>query len=263
MYTKNANLHIHSYHSDGIHAPWAIVHAAKLYGVDVLSITDHNEIRGTLMGARIANRLGLIFFPGIECMFGIKGRIYEILAYFYDVDDIKRFYEEYRYGNGFAPTFKSAEELISMIRKHGGAVVAPHPFGRKGIFRKLRHRGMIVDAIEDVNAFTATKRNHKAKNHTDGDSQFLRLGAADMHFFLGDIKKVYTHLESKTEISKQKIWNNLLGKNKDIEFIPVGKNFLPHKIFLQKPLCIIVYILNYPRLHFSYWLGKQNHNFKF
>jgi hypothetical protein len=258
-HTKSANLHIHTYHSDGIHSPHRILHLAKRYGVEVLSITDHNEIRGTITGAKIAERLGLIFFPGIELMFGVKGRVYELLAYFYEVEDIKKFYEEYRYTNGFAPTFKTVHEVVEMIRRHHGAVVVPHPFGRKGIFRKLRNRGMNVDAIEDVNAFTATKRNKKAKNHTDGDSQFLRFGAADMHFFVSDIKKVYTFLESDKEITKRAFWDNLLGKEKTINFKAVGKNFTPHKIFFQKPLCTVVYALNYPRLHASYWIGKRKH----
>lgn len=258
-YTKNANLHIHTYHSDGIHSPGYIVRSAKKFGVEILSITDHNEIRGTLSGAKIADRLGLIFFPGIELMFGVKGRVYELLAYFYDINDIKNFYNEYRYTNGFAPTFKSVPEVVSMIRRHNGAVVVPHPFGRKGIFRKLRNRGINVDAIEDVNAFTGEKRNKKAKNHTDSDNDFLRLGAADMHFFVSDIKKVYTFIESGQEITKRAFWDNLLGKNRTIFFEAVGKNFKPHKIIYQKPLCTLVYTLNYPRLHFSYWLGKRNH----
>jgi len=258
-YQKNANLHIHTYHSDGIYSPRHIVHSAKKFGVEILSITDHNEIIGTITGARIAERLGLIYFPGIELMFGVKGRVYEILAYFYELKDIKEFYEEYRYTNGFAPTFKTATEVVEMIRRHNGAVVVPHPFGRKGIFRKLRNRGMNVDAIEDVNAFTGEKRNKKAKNHTDHDNNFLRLGAADMHFFVSDIKKVYTFLESDHEITKRAFWENLLGKERTIKFKAVGRNFKPHKIIFQKPLCTLVYTLNYPRLHISYWIGKRKH----
>lgn len=262
-YQKNANLHIHTYHSDGIHSPRQIINAAKRFGVEIISITDHNEIQGTITGARIAEQSGLIFFPGIELMFGVKGRVYEILAYFYEVKDIKKFYQEYRYTNGFAPTFKSVPEVVAMIRRHKGAVVVPHPFGRKGIFRKLRNRGMNVDAIEDVNAFTGEKRNRKAKNHTDQDNDFIRLGAADMHFFVSDIAKVYTFLESNNEITKRAFWNNLLAKERTINFEAVGKNFKPHKIIYQKPLCTLVYTLNYPRLHFAYWMAKRSHKNNF
>lgn len=255
---KTLNLHIHTYNSDGVHAPWYILQRAKKMGLGVLSITDHNEIRGSLVGYKIAQRLGIIFFPGIECMFLVNNRVYELLAYFYEPNDLISFYSEYRYSNGFTPSFKNVAEVVQLIRKYNGAVVAAHPFGRKGVFRKLRNRGMNVDAIEEVNAFTGEKRNRKAKAHQDSDHEFLRLGAADMHFFVSDLAKVYTRLESETEITKRDIWDNLLGKKRNIKFIPVGKNFRPHKIFFQKPLCTLVYTLNYPRLHLSYWLGKFN-----
>lgn len=257
MYTLKANLHVHSINSDGIHIPSVIVAYAAFNNIRVLSITDHNEIHGTVRAAKLAEKVGIMFFPGIELMFMIGGRPYEILAYFYDIPTIEKFYKEYRFHNGFAPTFKKIEEVVNMVRKHNGAIVAPHPFGRKGIFRKLRHRGLNVDAIEDVNAFTGERRNKKARRHTDKDNNFLRLGAADMHFFLYDIKKVYTELSAKREFTKRNLWENLLGKKHTISFVPKGDSFLPHKVAFQKPLCVVVYALNYPRLYLRYKIGKR------
>lgn len=233
------------------------MHYAKLVGVNVLSITDHNEIRGSITASKVAERLGLIFFPGIELTFAIKGRPYEILAYFYNIEDAEKFYREYRFGNGFLPTFKNVSEVINLIDKYNGVEVVPHPFGRKGIFRRYRNRGLNVNAIEVMNAFTGEKRNGKAKDHKDGDSQFLKLGAADMHFFVDDIQKVYTQLTSNQEITKEAIWQNLRGEASSIQFKPTGHQFSEFKIWFQKPLCTVVYAINYPRLYLSYKMGKK------
>lgn len=232
---------------------------AKLAGIGALSITDHNEIRGSLVGAKIAEKLGLIFFPGIELTFHIKGKAYELLAYFYNVEDIKKFYQSYRFNNGFLPSYKNVGQVVELIHKHNGVDVVPHPFGRKGIFRRLRHRGLDVHAIETINAFTGEKRNNKAKRHHDGDSNFLKLGAADMHFFVGDIHKVYTELSSHQEITKRALWENLGGSANTINFKPIGHQFSQFKIWFQKPLCGVVYALNYPRLYLSYRFGKRKH----
>ena len=259
IYKIKANLHIHSYHSDGIFAPSFIVGYAKIAGLKVLSITDHNEIRGTITGAKIAEKLDLIFFPGMELTFHIKGKAYELLAYFDNLEDIKKFYGAYRFNNGFLPSFKNVAAVIRLIEKYRGIAVVPHPFGRKGIFRRLRNRGLNVRAIEVMNAFTGERRNKKAKRHQDGDNHFLKLAAADMHFFVSDIHKVYTELSSKNEITKETVWQNLKGESATINFRPVGHQFSPFKIWFQKPLCAVVYFLNYPRLYLAYRIGRRKH----
>jgi hypothetical protein len=250
------NLHLHSYYSDGFYSPWFIVKAAKMMGIKALSITDHNEISGTIRGARHAKKEGIIFFPGIELMFLVKGRFYEVIAYFKDEETIREFFYEYRYGNGFVPHFKNVAIVVEMIRKHEGAVVAPHPFGRKGIFRAMRNRGMNVDAIEVINGFTGEKRNLKAKRHQDSDSKFLRLGASDMHFFIDDLLRVYTEVELEGELTPKELWQNIIGDLRTIKFTAVGVKSSVVKISFQEILCGIVYMLNYPRLYASYKIGK-------
>jgi predicted metal-dependent phosphoesterase TrpH len=251
-----ASFHNHSFHSDGLHSPWVIVMAAKFLGIKALSITDHNEISGSLKALNVAEKNGLIFFPGIECMFRVKTRMYEMIALFYDGEHARAFFNEYRYQNGFWPHFKSLVEVVEMIRRHNGAVVAPHPFGRKGVFRKLKNKGINIDAVEIVNANTADKRNFKAKVHDYDDNHYLQFGAADMHFFLDDMKKVYTELEAEGEITKEMIWENLITARSDLKATPVGKTASPFRISLQNTLAGISYILNYVRLYFVYRVGK-------
>lgn len=256
MEIVKAALHMHSYHSDGIHSPSVITAFAKLSGIKVLSITDHNEIRGTLWAMGLAEKIGIIYFPGIELTFDVEGHIYELLGYFYNEKDIRNFYGEYRYTNGFLPLYKSVQEVVNLLRKHNGAVVSPHPFGRKGIFRKGRHRQIDVDAVEVINAFTGDRRNEKALERFRDNKEFLQFGAADMHFFVHDIAKTYTEIAGK-DITKKRIWGNILGHHHDLQFTPKGDNFPQYKITFQKPLCGFVYAINYPRLYLSYKDGKR------
>lgn len=181
------------------------------------------------------------------------------MAYFYTIDDAKDFYKNYRFKNGFLPHFDKVTDVIELIHKYNGLDIVPHPFGRKGVFRRLRHRGLDVHAVEVVNAFTGERRNQKAKRHVSGNNKFLKLAAADMHFFISDIHKVYTELSSEREMDKREIWENLQGKRRTIIFSPVGNQFNEFKIWFQKPLCAVVYTLNYPRLYLAYRFGKLRH----
>jgi len=62
----NYDLHCHSTASDGLLAPAEVVRRAAGNGVDVLALTDHDELRG-LAEARVeAATLGLRFIDGVE-----------------------------------------------------------------------------------------------------------------------------------------------------------------------------------------------------
>jgi predicted metal-dependent phosphoesterase TrpH len=62
----NADLHCHSVVSDGLLTPNAVVERAKANGVDLLALTDHDEIGGLEEAAHAANALGIRFVTGVE-----------------------------------------------------------------------------------------------------------------------------------------------------------------------------------------------------
>jgi predicted metal-dependent phosphoesterase TrpH len=64
--TLNADLHCHSTVSDGLLAPADVVRRAHGNGVELLSLTDHDEIRGLAEARAEADRLGLKFLDGTE-----------------------------------------------------------------------------------------------------------------------------------------------------------------------------------------------------
>lgn len=66
MHAVNADLHCHSTVSDGLLAPAALVERAAHNGVDLLALTDHDEVGGLDAAAAAAARYGLRFVPGVE-----------------------------------------------------------------------------------------------------------------------------------------------------------------------------------------------------
>ena len=62
----NYDLHCHSTGSDGLLAPRDLVRRAVERGVDVLALTDHDNLGGLQEAAAAANELGLHFVSGVE-----------------------------------------------------------------------------------------------------------------------------------------------------------------------------------------------------
>ena len=62
----NVDLHCHSHRSDGTMAPLEVVRRAHANGVRVLALTDHDEVSGLAEAQAEADRLGLVFVPGVE-----------------------------------------------------------------------------------------------------------------------------------------------------------------------------------------------------
>lgn len=66
MNAANADLHCHSTASDGTLAPADVVRRAHANGVDLLALTDHDELLGLPEAVATAAELGLRFVPGVE-----------------------------------------------------------------------------------------------------------------------------------------------------------------------------------------------------
>ena len=62
----NYDLHCHSTASDGLLAPAELVQRAADNGVDILALTDHDELRGLSEARARAGELGLRFVDGVE-----------------------------------------------------------------------------------------------------------------------------------------------------------------------------------------------------
>lgn len=83
----NADLHCHSAISDGTLSPEAVVERAHAQGVDLLALTDHDELGGQAAAMRTAHALGLAYVPGIEISVTWANETIHVLGLGIDPDD--------------------------------------------------------------------------------------------------------------------------------------------------------------------------------
>lgn len=61
-----ADLHNHSFLSDGILSIKDIVHYSKKVGLDCISITDHDTLAGVMQAYTLGEKIGISVIPGVE-----------------------------------------------------------------------------------------------------------------------------------------------------------------------------------------------------
>jgi predicted metal-dependent phosphoesterase TrpH len=138
----SADLHIHTHHSDGQDGPAEVVAWAARIGLDVIAITDHDQIDGARIASAIARRE-----PGSpEVIVGeeVSSLDGHILALFID---------------RLIPPDMSAAETVAAIHEQGGLAIAAHPYWRasstdhKGRVYSLGDRiaDLDLDAVEVIN----------------------------------------------------------------------------------------------------------------
>jgi predicted metal-dependent phosphoesterase TrpH len=170
-----ADLHIHTVYSyDGTASVPAVLARAKQVGLDVIAITDHDEIKGALKAFDLAPAFGIEVIPGIE----ITTAEGDLLALF------------------VRQSIKPGQSLIETILNvgdAGGICIAPHPMARgagmkslsgQAILRALDHpvTSRILIGIETYNA-TALDResNHLAQKLWAEYPRIAQVGNSDAH----------------------------------------------------------------------------------
>src|SRR5207249_10280533 len=107
-----ADLHMHTTASDGWPSPYELVDHARLCGLDVIAVTDHDTMEGALRAAEYA-----AVKRGLEVVIGeeVSSRAGHIVGLFL----------ERRVRPGM-----SAAATVHAIHDQGGLAVAVHPFWR-------------------------------------------------------------------------------------------------------------------------------------
>jgi predicted metal-dependent phosphoesterase TrpH len=147
-----ADLHVHTVWSDGSHTPEAVVRGAA-GRVDVLALTDHDEIRGAILAREFARNNPAL---GVEVVVGeeistLNGHLIGLWL-------------ETR-----VPPGLPAERTIALIHDQGGLAVAAHPYhpirycapGHAPLAALLGE--LPLDAIEVVNNSSVLCRVYDAR----------------------------------------------------------------------------------------------------
>ena len=83
----NVDLHCHSTASDGLLPPAEVVRRAAANGVDMLSLTDHDDLSGLPAARLVADEVGMRFVNGVEISIEWGGLQVHIIGYAFDADD--------------------------------------------------------------------------------------------------------------------------------------------------------------------------------
>jgi len=171
---NTADLHMHTHYSDG-DALERVLDAAVQAELDVIAITDHDEIGGALRARQIVHerRLPLAVVPGVE----VSSRDGHIGALFVTER---------------IPPGLSAHETVRLIHAAGGLAVAHHPYAPPLIEKLLGVKlgcGDLVhevpfDAIECTNAVPGYGRRFNLAAHAEMRRRRVRVGmtgSSDAH----------------------------------------------------------------------------------
>lgn len=87
MHLMNADLHCHSNVSDGTLSPEEVAARAQRNGVELWSLTDHDEIGGQARAQAAANALGMAYLTGSEISVTFAGKTVHIVGLGFDATD--------------------------------------------------------------------------------------------------------------------------------------------------------------------------------
>ncbi|HEV7921468.1 MAG TPA: PHP domain-containing protein [Thermoanaerobaculia bacterium] len=149
-----ADLHLHTYHSDGTRSPREVIDVARSHGLDIVAISDHDNLAAYFEIKRYADQHDVTLVPATELSCGYRGVDVHILAYSFDpfderIDARLRAFREARQRRGqrmverlrslgFDITLQRVEELAA-----GGALGRPH------VARALVEKGY-ADSVADA-----------------------------------------------------------------------------------------------------------------
>lgn len=169
-----ADLHLHTIYSyDGTATVPAVLSRARKIGLNIIAITDHDEIAGALEGLQLASHYGVEVIPGSE----ITTAEGDLLA----LSITEK-----------VPAGLPLIETLLRVRDLGGFCIAPHPMAG-GMGMKSLSAASILKALKDrqaaetlvgIETYNATAidrmGNHYARIFANG-LKIAQTGSSDAH----------------------------------------------------------------------------------
>ncbi len=214
------DMHFHSTHSDGASTVKQILEKARNLNIGV-AITDHNQINGAVEAYSRKEKDAFII-PGIEVK---STELVDVLFYFYDIEELKKFYEKEILPKKqrllhTTRTTLTLNEVIGLSEKYKCIISVAHPFGYqlrsniRGVFEKYESLLEKCDIFEAMNGGNNRKNNMKSVNYIKKNNKGYT-GGSDGHsiYPLGNI----------VTCSKAKNVEEFLDNIKNKKNIVVGK----------------------------------------
>lgn len=84
MDVRRADLHTHTFHSDGHLSPLELVEKARASGLAAIAVTDHDTVRGIAEAQEAGRKFGVEIIAGIELSVTVGTKPIHLLGYFFD-----------------------------------------------------------------------------------------------------------------------------------------------------------------------------------
>ncbi len=110
------DLHSHTNYSDGFNSPKELIDKAKGKGIEVLSITDHDNLAAIAEASEYGRKVGVEIIPGVEISSDILDREIHILGYFVEPGnpELERYLEFFR-----EERLKRADRIVKKLNTLG------------------------------------------------------------------------------------------------------------------------------------------------
>ncbi len=152
------DLHIHTTNSDGFYSPKEIIEKAAKAHLDIISITDHDNLSGIQEAAAFGAEAGIEVIPGLEISSDIRDKEVHILGYFIELDseELERYLSFFR-----EERIKRAVRIVRKLNSLGLPVSfeevlihAKHSaIGRPHIAQKMVEKGLVSNYYEAFNKY--------------------------------------------------------------------------------------------------------------
>src|SRR5215212_5315149 len=156
-----ADLHLHTYHSDGTRSPKEVLDVAQSHDLSIVAISDHDNLAAWFEIKPYADERGIALVPAAELSCAYRGVDVHILAYAFDPHDERiearlRSFREARQrrghqiverlrANGYDIRVERVEQLAA-----GGALGRPH------VARALVEAGYVASVAEAFDKLIGT-----------------------------------------------------------------------------------------------------------
>lgn len=152
------DLHMHTNHSDGYYSPMELIQKVKEVGLEVISITDHDNLSAIYEASSLGKELGIEVIPGLELSSDIGDREVHILGYFIDPDnrELERYLKFFR-----EERLKRAIRIINKLKALGFNISIEDvleqsknsAIGRPHIAQAMLEKGLIANYYEAFNKY--------------------------------------------------------------------------------------------------------------
>ena len=153
---RYADLHTHTYHSDGTRSPREVIDVARAHGLGIVCISDHDNLAAYFEIKPYADSVGVTLVPGVELSCIHDGVDIHVLAYAFDpldkrVEQRLHKFRETRHRRGYLMVDRLRSLGYNIDAKRVDDLAAGGAMGRPHVARALVEAGYVASVDEAFN----------------------------------------------------------------------------------------------------------------